>query len=194
MPAFAEGLIRALRQDPDVILVGEMRDLETMETAITAAETGHLVFATLHTTGARGTVTRIIDAFPDRQQEQVRIQLASSLIVVLSQTLMPRAAGRGRVAAFEIMAMTPAIANLIRLQKTYQIDSEIQTGRKLGMITLDDSLIKLYRAGAIAESEMMSRSQNPEQVVNKLRALEGKRPLKVGDATAQAGQMTGTGA
>ena len=170
VPSFAEGLRRALRQDPDVILVGEMRDLETMETAISAAETGHLVFATLHTNSAEGTVNRIVDAFPERQQEQVRIQLASNLIAVICQALLPDTTGRGRVAAFEIMMQTPAISNLIRSQKTYQIESELQTGAKYGMILLDDSLARLYHAGKIAAEEAMNRARNVNEMAVKLRS------------------------
>jgi len=177
VPSFAEGLRRALRQNPDVILVGEMRDLETMETAISAAETGHLVFATLHTNSAEGTVNRIVDAFPEQQQEQVRIQLASNLVAVICQTLIPTVDGRGRVAAFEIMIQTPAIANLIRSQKTYQIESEIQTGSKYGMILLDDSLAQLYFQGKISREEAMNRCRNMQEMANKLesgpRALPG---------------------
>ena len=130
VPSFSEGLRRVLRMDPDVILVGELRDLETMESAIRAAETGHLVFSTVHTTSAAGTVTRIIDVFPVDQQEQIRIQLSSNLMAVISQALCPLAIGRGRVAAYEFMVVTPAIANLIRENKTYRIDSSIQTGKK----------------------------------------------------------------
>ena len=169
VPAFAEGLRRALRQNPDVILVGEMRDLETMETAISAAETGHLVFATLHTNSAEGTINRIVDAFPERQQEQVRIQLASNLIAVICQALIPDTTGRGRVAAFEIMIRTPAISNLIRTQKVYQITSEIQTGNKYGMILLDDSLAKLYHAGRITEEEALNRCRSVEDMEEKIR-------------------------
>ena len=133
VPSFAEALRRVLRQDPDVILVGELRDLETIEAAVSAAETGHLVFSTLHTTSASGTINRIIDVFPTDQQEQIRIQLAGNLLAVLSQALCPLATGRGRVAAYEFLVVTPAIANLIRENKTYRIDSSIQTGKKLGM-------------------------------------------------------------
>ena len=132
MPTFAEAIRRALRQDPDVILVGEMRDLETIEAAITAAETGHIVFGTLHTTGAQGTVNRIIDVFPTNQQEQIRTQLSTSIIGVLSQALLPKIGG-GRVAAYEMLVVTPAIANLIRENKTFRITSAIQTGQKQGM-------------------------------------------------------------
>ncbi|MCH7814017.1 MAG: type IV pilus twitching motility protein PilT, partial [Planctomycetes bacterium] len=132
VPNFSEALRRVLRQDPDVILVGELRDLETMEAAIRAAETGHLVFSTVHTTGAQGTVNRIIDAFPHEQQEQIRVQLSTNLIAVLSQALLPRIP-KGRVAAYEFLVVTPAISNLIRENKTYRIDSAIQTGKKYGM-------------------------------------------------------------
>jgi len=168
VPSFAEGLRRALRQNPDVILVGEMRDLETMETAISAAETGHLVFATLHTNSAEGTINRIVDAFPEQQQEQIRIQLASNLIAVICQALIPTVDGRGRVAAFEIMIQTPAISNMIRSQKTYQIESEIQTGSKHGMMLLDDSLAQLYFRGKISREEALNRCRNIQEMVNKL--------------------------
>lgn len=164
VPTFAEGLRRALRQDPDVILVGEMRDLETISTAITAAETGHLVFATLHTTGAQGTINRIIDVFPEREQEQIRTQLSVTLIGVISQALLPRIDKKGRVAAFEILVMTSAIANLIRTQKVYQLDSEIQTGSRLGMIPLDKSLLNLYKQGIVSKDEILARSRNTEDV------------------------------
>ena len=131
VPSFSEALRRALRQDPDVILVGEMRDLETIEAAVQAAETGHLVFGTLHTTGASGTINRIIDAFPTDAQAQVRVQLSTSLMAVLSQTLLPRIDRKGVVAAYEFLLVTPGVANLIRENKTYRIDSMIQTGKKL---------------------------------------------------------------
>ena len=139
VPSFAEALRRALRQDPDIILVGELRDLETMEAAITAAETGHLVFGTLHTTGAAKTIDRIVNAFPQNQQETIRIQLSTVLQGVISQLLIPRIDKPGRVAAFEIMINTPSIAALIRDNKTFRIQSDIQTGSKYGMITLDAS-------------------------------------------------------
>lgn len=168
VPSFSEALIRALRQDPDVILVGEMRDLATIETAILAAETGHLVMATLHTTGAARTVDRIIDVFPPHQQEQIRMQLSVSVIAVISQLLLPRIDRPGRVAVFEIMIATPAIQNLIREKKTHRITSAIQTGAKYGMITLDDSLINLYRKGIISYEEMMSKAQHPDEVMQKL--------------------------
>ena len=163
-PSFAEGLRRALRQDPDVILIGEMRDLETIETAIHAAETGHLVFGTLHTTGAAETVNRVIDQFPPTQQEQVRVMLSTTLLCVISQSLIPRRSGKGVVAAFEIMIMTSAIQNLIRTKKTYQIDSEIQTGTRHGMIALDDSIIRHLAAGNISKEEALSRARKPEDI------------------------------
>ena len=161
VPSFSEGLIKALRQDPDVILIGEMRDLATMESAITAAETGHLVFATLHTTGAARTVDRIIDVFPSHQQAQIRVQLAANIEAVVSQTLLPTMDGRGRVAAFEIMVATPAIRNLIREGKTHQIVSELQTGAKYGSRTLDSHLIDLYSQGLVSYEECLSKSYDP---------------------------------
>ncbi len=169
VPTFKDALIRALRQDPDVILVGEMRNLETMEAAISAAETGHLVFATLHTTGAASTVDRIVDAFPMDQQEQVRTQLATSLVAVISQVLLKRVDRKGRVAAFEIMIATDSIRSLIRDNKTFRITSDIQTGAKYGMITLDAHLFSLYKAGIISYDDLITKSQDPEALVQKLR-------------------------
>jgi len=169
VPSFAEAIRRALRQDPDVILVGEMRDLETMQAAITAAETGHLVFATLHTTGAAETINRIVDAFPTDQQEQVRTQLADGLVAVISQLLLPRVDKPGRVAAFEIMIQTPAIRSRIRDNKTFQIASDIQTGAKYGMIALDAHLLQLYLNGMIAYDELVTKSRDPDTVVLKLK-------------------------
>lgn len=168
VPSFSEALRRALRQDPDVILVGEMRDLETMSAAISAAETGHLVFATLHTTGSARTVDRIVDAFPTTQQSQVRTQLASSIVAVVSQLLLVRADRPGRTAAFEIMISTSAIQSLIRDNKTFRIPSEIQTGAKYGMITLDAHLALLYEAGQIRYEDLITKSQDPEAVMEKL--------------------------
>lgn len=162
VPSFAEGLRRALRQDPDVILVGEMRDLETMEIAMTAAETGHLVFSTVHTTGAARTVDRIIDAFPQGQQEQIRIQLAGNLKAVISQLLLPRSDGHGRVAAFEVMINTPSISALIRDNKSYRIGSDIQTGSKYGMVSLEASLVKLCLRGIISRDQVLAKSQDPQ--------------------------------
>ncbi|MCE5184731.1 MAG: type IV pilus twitching motility protein PilT [Planctomycetaceae bacterium] len=159
--SFAEALRRSLRQDPDVILVGELRDLETIEAAVSAAETGHLVFGTLHTTGCQGTINRIIDAFPVSQQEQIRVQLSTNMIAVLSQTLCPRKTGRGRVAAYEFMVVTPAIANLIRENKVYRIESSIQIGKKLGMQLLDDHLWELYDKDIIDLEELLDKARNP---------------------------------
>ena len=173
VPSFKEALRRALRQDPDVILVGEMRDLETMEAAITAAETGHLVFATLHTTGAARTVDRIVDAFPTDQQEQIRTQLASGIVAVVSQLLLVRADRPGRVAGFEIMISTPAIQALIRDNKTYRITSDIQTGAKHGMITLDAHLMALFQAGQIQYQDLITKAQDPDSVVQKLQEAAG---------------------
>lgn len=166
VPSFAEGLRRALRQDPDVILVGEMRDLETIGAAITAAETGHLVFGTLHTTGATRTVDRIIDAFPTNQQEQVRAQLAVSMIACISQAIMPKVGG-GLIAAFEIMVSTSAVENLIREAKTYQLNSVIQTGKREGMILLDDNLWDLYQAQKITRMEMFRKCSNNKEMREK---------------------------
>lgn len=167
VPTFPEALRRALRQDPDVILVGEMRDLETISAAITAAETGHIVFGTLHTTGAQGTVDRIIDVFPTNQQDQIRTQLSSSIIGILSQALMPKKP-KGLVAAYEMLVVTPAIANLIREAKTYRINSSIQTGRKFGMQLLDDALFNLWRDGLCEEKDVVMRSNNPGELKAKI--------------------------
>jgi twitching motility protein PilT len=174
---FKEALRRGLRQDPDVILVGEMRDLETMEAAITAAETGHLVFATLHTTGAARTVDRIVDAFPTNQQEQIRTQLSSSIVAVISQLLLVRKDKPGRIAAFEIMIATPSIRSLIRDNKTFRITSDIQTGARWGMMTLDAHLMALYERGLIGYEDLITKSQDPEAVYQKLEA-SGHRPKK----------------
>ncbi|MBU0534410.1 MAG: type IV pilus twitching motility protein PilT [Candidatus Omnitrophica bacterium] len=168
---FKEGLIRALRQDPDVILVGEMRDLVTMEAALMAAETGHLVFATLHTTGAAQSVDRVIDAFPLAQQEQARVQMASNIVGVISQQLIPKTSGKGRVAAFEIMVAIPAIQALIRERKTYRITSFIQTGARYGMMTMDDSLIKLYAQNIISYEETLTRCVDVESMKTKLQEM-----------------------
>jgi len=162
VPSFADGLRRGLRQDPDVILVGEMRDLETMEAAVTAAETGHLVFSTLHTTGAVRTVDRIVDSFPAAQQAQVRTQLASTLRAAISQVLLPRADGKGRVAAFEVMLNTPAVSALIRENKSYGITTVVQTSQEAGMISLEQSLVDLYTQGLITYEEVMNKAQDLE--------------------------------
>jgi len=159
---FASALRSALREDPDVILVGEMRDHETISLALTAAETGHLVLSTLHTTGAASTIDRIIDVFPPHQQAQIRTQLASSLQGVISQDLIPLEGGRGRIAAHEIMIMTDAIGNLIRENKIVQINSAIQTGMRVGMITLEGSLVKLIRKNLISLESALEYTDNPE--------------------------------
>ena len=158
----------ALREDPDVILVGEMRDLETISTAITAAETGHLVLSTLHTIGAAATIERIIDVFPPHQQEQIRTQLANVLVSVVSQQLVPTVNKRGRVAAFEVMHATPAIRNLIRENKTHQIATSIQTSRRLGMITMDDALVELYMKGKIDRNEALNFAQDKNTMQTKI--------------------------
>ena len=167
VPSFSEALRRALRQDPDVMLVGEMRDLATISSAITAAETGHLVFGTLHTSGAASTINRIIDAFPTDQQEQIRVQLANNLIAVLSQTLCPRVDVEGMVAAYEFMYVTPGIQNLIRENKSFRIDSEIQTGKKYGMELLDDNLWRLHSSGKIGAEEAIDKSKSPSSMVDR---------------------------
>ena len=189
VPSFGEALRRVLRMDPDVILVGELRDLETIESGIRAAETGHLVFSTVHTTSAAGTITRIIDIFPVNQQEQIRIQLSSNLIAVLSQALCPLATGKGRVAAYEFMVVTPAIANLIRENKTYRIDSSIQTGKKLGMQLLDEHLWQLYDSGKITLEQMLDNSRQPgalqDKAVAKMSATKGRAKAAKKAAVAQ---------
>ena len=173
VPSFAEAIRRALRQDPDVILVGEMRDLETIAAAITAAETGHLVFGTLHTTGSAQTIDRIVDAFPMNQQAQIRTQLAAGMQAVISQILLPKLDANGevhgRIAAFEIMTRTDAICSRIRDNKTNMIRSDLQTGAKYGMFTLDTSLSNLYKQGLISYEELITKSQDPESVVQKLK-------------------------
>ncbi len=184
VPSFDEGIIRALRQDPDVILVGEMRDLATIQAAITAAETGHLVFSTLHTTGAARTVDRITDVFPQDQQEQIRIQLSSNLVCVISQLLLPKPDGKGRTAAFEIMVSTPAIQHHIREKKTYAITSDIQTGQTLGMKSLDMSLFELFKAGRLSEEEMMNNANKPEEIIEKMGLATASKAS--GLATAKA--------
>jgi twitching motility protein PilT len=169
VPSFSEALRRALRQNPDCILVGEMRDLETIEAAIKAAETGHLVFGTLHTTGAAGTINRIIDAFPVAQQEQVRVQLSTSLLAVLSQVLLARSDKPGRIAGYEFLVVTPAISNLIRENKTFRIDSAIQTGKKFGMQLLDEHLWSIYSKGLISAEEMVDKARNPGELGERVR-------------------------
>jgi len=179
VPSYEEAIRRALRADPDVILVGEMRDIHTMEAAIRAAETGHLVFATLHTTGAAGTVNRIVDAFPVAQKEMIRVQLASSLMAVISQTLVPRIDMAGRIAAYEFLLITPASQNLIRKNETFRLESVIQTGRQWGMQLLDDALWDLYSRRVIDIEELLERAQHREEVEEKLQqTAEGREALK----------------
>lgn len=156
--SYGAALRAALREDPDVILVGEMRDLETISTAVTAAETGHLVFSTLHTIGCSETIDRIIDVFPTSQQDQIRVQLSMVLEAVISQRLIPNTRGDGRVAAFEVMLANSAIRNLIREGKTYQIPTSMQTGRKAGMQSMDDALFDLYRSGQITRKDALAYS------------------------------------
>jgi twitching motility protein PilT len=172
VPGFGEGLRRALRQDPDVILLGEMRDLETIETAITAAETGHLVFSTLHTTGAARTIDRIVDAFDSQRQQQIRVQLSMNLKAVISQLLLPKRDGSGRVAVFEVMINTSSIGALLRDNKSYRIHNEILTGAKHGMIALEVALVDLFHRGLITREQVIGHAQDPEVA----RQLLGDRP------------------
>ena len=165
--SYTSALRAALREDPDVIMVGEMRDLDTISTAITAAETGHLVLSTLHTTGAANTIDRIIDVFPPHQQQQIRIQLAGVLESVISQQLLPKVFG-GRVAAFEVMHTNTAIKNLIRESKTHQIDNIIQTNRKLGMMMMDDAIMELYMRGEISKETALEYAQDQQNMKRKL--------------------------
>ena len=174
--SFAQALKHVLRQDPDVILVGEMRDLETIHLAISAAETGHLVFGTLHTQDAPQTVDRIIDVFPAHQQSQVRTQLANALQGIVTQTLIPKRDGKGRVVACEILVPTPGVRNLIREGKNHQIYSAMQTGGKFGMQTMDAALVELVRKNAISREEAEKRSSNADEL-NRL----------MGDASGMAG-------
>ncbi|MCC6686287.1 MAG: type IV pilus twitching motility protein PilT [Fimbriimonadaceae bacterium] len=162
--SFNNALRASLREDPDVLLVGEMRDVETISLAITAAETGHLVFATLHTNNAAESIDRMVDVFPPGQQEQIRVQLSNNLVAIISQQLLPRASGKGRIPANEIMIATPAIRNLIREGKTHQIPSTIQTSGGLGMTTMDQALRDLYMKGIVTLDEAMSRCQNQEEL------------------------------
>ena len=167
VPTFSEAIRRSLRQDPDVILVGELRDLETIEAAITAAETGHVVFGTLHTSSAAGTINRIIDVFPSNQQEQIRTQLSTAIIGILAQQLLPRIQG-GRVAAYEMLVVTSAIANLIRENKTFRITSSIQTGHKLGMQLLDEHLFKLWKDGIVVKEDAVAKANLPDGLVERM--------------------------
>ena len=166
--SYANALRAALREDPDVILVGEMRDFETISVAITAAETGHLVLSTLHTIGAASTVDRIIDVFPPHQQQQIRVQLANVLEAVISQQLLPTSDGKSRVAAFEVMHANHAVRNLIREGKSHQLTSVMQTNRKLGMITMDEAISKLFFAGRIDRDIAVQFAQDPDNMESKL--------------------------
>ena len=177
VPSFSEAIRRALRQDPDVILVGEMRDLETIEAAISAAETGHIVFGTLHTNSAQGTVNRIIDAFPGNLQDQIRTQLSSTLIGVVAQTLLPRVGG-GRCAAYEIMVVTPGIANLIRENKTFRISSAIQTGAKFGMQLMDDALFKLWKEERCTVEDVLAKRTTPMNLRNVLSTRNAESTIR----------------
>ena len=169
--SFAEAIRRALRQDPDVILVGELRDLETIEAAITAAETGHVVFGTLHTSSAAGTINRVIDVCPTNQQDQIRTQLATAIIGILAQQLVPRIGG-GRIAAFETLVVTPGISNLIRENKVFRITSAIQTGSKHGMQLLDDHMFKLWREEKAAKEDLIGKANNPEDLAKRIAGAE----------------------
>ena len=173
--SFAQALKHSLRQDPDVILVGEMRDLETMALAVTAAETGHLVFSTVHTNNAAQSVDRIVDVFPPGQQEQIRIQLSNNLEAIISQQLLPRAGMPGRIAALEVMIASSAIRNLIRESKAHQITSTIQTGAHLGMQTMDQCLRDYYHRGLVTYEEAMARAMNPDEL-KKMLFSRGEEP------------------
>lgn len=175
VPSFPEAIRRALRMDPDVILVGEMRDLDTIEAAITAAETGHVVFGTLHTNSAEGTINRIVDVFPTNQQDQIRTQLAMSVIGVISQCLLPKKDG-GRVAAHEMLVVTPAVAAMIRENKIFRITSSIQTGKKFGMVLMDDALFKHWKDGLVDEKDVLLKAIRPAELAARI-------------AKAKAGQM-----
>ncbi len=175
VPSFSEAIRRALRQDPDVILVGELRDLETIEAAISAAETGHVVFGTLHTNSAQGTVNRIIDAFPGNLQDQIRTQLASTLIGVVAQTLLPKIGG-GRCAAYEVLVVTPGISNLIRENKTFRINSAMQTGAKFGMQLMDDTLFEHWRDEIITVEDALGKAHRPDDLAKRI--VQARRGLE----------------
>lgn len=183
VPSFAEALRRALRQDPDVILVGELRDLETIEAAVTAAETGHLVFGTLHTNSAAKTIDRIVNAFPTNAQETIRIQLSTVLQAVIAQILVARHDKPGRVAIHDIMINTPSISALIRDNKTFRIPSDQQTGAKYGMITLDANLLDKYERGWISKDEVINRCIDPANCIAKIHEVDTR---KAAEAAAQA--------
>src|SRR5262249_27376965 len=190
--SFAEGLRAALRQDPDVILVGEMRDLETIATALTAAETGRLVFATLHTQSAPQTIDRVIDVFPPEQQAQVRVQLAATLQGIVTQNLIPTADGRGRVAALEILLPDDAVRNLIRTGKVEQIYSVMQTGTARGMLTMEQSLADLVQRGVITLELALGRTSRAEQLIGVLER-SGYNLGAVGAPSSSFGELGGSG-
>lgn len=163
-PSYAEAVRAALRQDPDVILVGALADVDTIEAALVAAETGHLVLSSLHTTGAAATLDRLVDVFPEHKQQQIRVELANVLEGILSQALLPTAAGQGRVAAVEVLLGTAPVRNLIREGKTQQVPGLIETSQRLGMRSMDQALLDLYRRGTVTFEEILSRSANPERL------------------------------
>jgi twitching motility protein PilT len=185
VPSFSEAIRRALRQDPDVILVGEMRDLETIQAAISAAETGHMVFGTLHTNSAMGTVNRIIDAFPGNLQDQVRTQLSTALVGIVAQTLLPKIGG-GRLAAYEILVVTSGIANLIRENKTFRIGSAIQTGAKFGMQLMDDALFKCWLEEKVTIEDVLAKAHNPDELAKRI--LNAQRGVIDDPAAAYKGE------
>jgi twitching motility protein PilT len=185
--SFASALKYALRQDPDVVLIGEMRDLETIQAALTIAETGHLAFATLHTNSAMESINRIIDVFPSHQQSQVRAQLAFVLEGVVTQTLLQRARGKGRVMAPEIMVCTPAIRALIREEKVHQIESSMQAGKKYGMQTLNDALYQLYMGREVAKEECLRVTSKPNDFLRMI----GEAPLDDRELAAPAAPPPG---
>jgi twitching motility protein PilT len=187
--SFREGLRRALRQDPDVIMIGEMRDLETISMAISAAETGHLVFGTLHTTSAISTVDRIIDVFPTDAQQQVRVQMASTLQGVISQTLVPKIGG-GRVAAREILVGTDAVKSLVREGKSAQILNLMQTGKQYGMCTLEDQLLQAYEDGLITAEDCISKANRPDDVRRRIETIKPKRQASGLDPMGQRSPAT----
>ncbi|MBP8298877.1 MAG: type IV pilus twitching motility protein PilT [Planctomycetes bacterium] len=189
--SFREGLRRALRQDPDVILIGEMRDLETISMAITAAETGHLVFGTLHTTSAISTIDRIIDVFPTDAQQQVRVQLAGTLQGVVSQTLVAKQGG-GRVAAREILVATDAVRSLIREAKSAQILNIMQTGKQYGMVTLEDELLRYYAEGQIGADDTVMKANRPDDVRRRLSEIKVQAPTPTAATTGMSVRAAGT--
>jgi twitching motility protein PilT len=185
VPSFSEAIRRALRQDPDVILVGEMRDLETISAAISAAETGHMVFGTLHTNSAQGTINRIIDAFPGNLQDQIRTQLSTALIGIVAQTLLPKIGG-GRLAAYEILVVTSGIANLIRENKTFRIGSAIQTGSKFGMQLMDDALFKAWQEEKCTLEDVLGKAALPDDLAKRI--LNAQRGIMEDPAAGMKGE------